>query len=165
MSWFNVTPHLDDPETWNESTLDTLRKSGYVVNLCQSEIPFTEKPRLFFYGNMGAQFEVRTVHLYTVPLPMAYSALDMTIKGCIRNWAGVKSLVENCPRTPPKEEVTWSNQFGPQSFQELVSKTYVGAAIIDTTLKEPLKYFTDSDEWHLIEIRGKAAAFVRRSSH
>jgi hypothetical protein len=163
LSWFRATPLLNDPETWQDSTLRLLQRSGYVANLCSSEIPFHQKPRLFFYGNLGVDYKIPTVHMYMVPLCKAYIPLGMSVKGCIQSWTGLKFLIENGPRKPLEEDFSWDDPRGPADFQELVAKTYVSAVIVDIKLKEPMGYFNASDSWKLVEKRSHAALFVRKA--
>ncbi len=160
-SWYHITPHLDDPEVWDEPTLDRLRRSGFVLNICRSEVPFHAKPRLFFYGNMGAQFKVHTVHLYVVPFPSAYGAFDMTEKGCIRNWDTVRYMIENGPQHPIGG-ASWNNPRGPENFMEIMEKTYVGAIVVDKAYEAPMKYLTESIGWTLLADTPLAALFVRK---
>jgi hypothetical protein len=161
VSWYHMTPRLDDSETWDRKDFEALKNAGYVVNVCRSEIPFHRKPRLFFYGNLGAEFGVRTVHLYVVPFPVAYSKLGMTSKGCITDWQGVKELIENGPQKPLPQGVAWNVFMGPKSFEEITEKTYVGAAIVDTSYSEPMQYFLASPHWRLAAKKDSAALFLR----
>ena len=162
LSWYHVTPHLDDAETWDEPVLERLRNAGYIMNLCRSEIPFHRKPRLFFYGNMGALFGVHTVHMYVVPFPVVYAWLGMTVKGCIRSWEGASELIEQGPQKPLTGRVTWENPWGPKNFLEIVAKTYVGAVIVDTEYQQPMQYFLTSPNWQLLARKDSAAVFVRK---
>jgi hypothetical protein len=162
LSWYHITPHLDDPDSWDEQVLRRLRNSGYVINVCRSELPFHNKPRLFFYGNMGPLFGVHTVHMYMVPFPSAYGALGMTVKGCIRDWQAAKEFIEHGPQKPPSTRVEWTNPLGPKNFMELMEKTYVGAAIVDTQYEAPMQYFLTSPNWQLLARKETAAIFIRR---
>jgi hypothetical protein len=162
ISWYHMTPRLDDPETWDEFVLDGLKHAGYVVNVCRSDIPFHRKPRLFFYGNMGAEFGIHTVHLYVVPFPVAYSKLGMTSKGCITDWQGVKELIEEGPQKPLPDKVAWDEFMGPKSFAEITRKTYVGAAIVDVSYPQPMQYFLGSPHWRLAARKDAAALFLRK---
>ncbi len=161
-SWYNAAPRLDDKETWKASTLDALRSSGYVINVCRSEAFFHQKPRIFIYGNMGAQMRIPTVHLYAAPRPKAYAALGMTIKGCITDLENVKEIIEQGPQRPPVPKPVWSGRFGPENFYEIVAKTYVGAAIVENGHQAALDYFLAAPGWEVIEKRGPATAFVRK---
>ncbi len=160
-SWYHITPHLDDPEIWNEATMQQLQSSGFVLNICRSEAPFHAKPRLFFYGNMGAQFKVHTVHLYVVPYPAAYAPLNMTSKGCIQNWDAVRAMIETGPQKPIGS-TSWKDRRGPESFSEIIEKTYVGSVVVDKTLDAPMKYFDEAHNWRLQEDTPIAALYMRR---
>jgi hypothetical protein len=161
LSWYHTTPHLDSSESWDDSTLNLLRSAGYVLNVCQSEFPFHDKPRLFFYGNLGALFQVHTVGMYVVPYPAAYQPLGMTVKGCIRNLEGIRLLIEQGPKTPPPTKEQWDNKLGPANFMEIVRKTYVGAVIVDKNYKAAMDYFVSSENWKLIAQKESAVVFLR----
>lgn len=161
-SWFRAAPMLADQETWSPSALAVLRRSGYAANVCRDEGILHAKPRLFFYGFMGAEYGVRTVHAYLVPPPRAYRRLGMSIKGCLSSWSGVRTLIENGPQRPLPGEQRWDDPRGPKDFEEIVSKTYVGAVVVDLRLDRPARYFVKSGRWRLLERRKDAALFVRR---
>jgi hypothetical protein len=164
LSWYHVTPHLDNPDSWDESVLERLRNAGYIMNICSSDNPFHDKPRLFFHGNSGLFFGVRTVHLYVVPYVAAYDPLGMSGKGCIKNWQTAKYFIENGPQKPLPEKVTWENPLGPRDFSELMTKTYVGAVVVDALCDQPMQYFLTSPNWQLLAKNQYAAVFLRTQS-
>jgi hypothetical protein len=161
-SWYRAAPMLDDTETWTKPTLNALKRSGYVINVCRSEAFFHAKPRIFLYGNLGAEFGIPTVHLYSAPRPRQYAPLGMSIKGCITNLEGVKEMVEKGPQQPLDRPAKWDLPLGPKNFHEIVAKTYVGAAIVENGYTAPLEYFLNSDKWQVLEKRNAATAFVRK---
>ena len=161
-SWYHAAPRLADSETWSRPSLDVLKKSGYVINACRSEAFFHMKPRIFMYGNMGAEYGIPTVHLYAAPRPRAYAPLGMSIKGCITNLDAVKQMVEKGPQKPLSRPAKWDLAFGPKNFDEIVAKTYVGAAIVENGYKAALEYFVNSGQWQVLEKRAMATAFVRK---
>ncbi|MBM4319954.1 MAG: hypothetical protein FJ125_08320 [Deltaproteobacteria bacterium] len=163
-SWYRAAPMLDDPESWSPPAMERLRKAGFVANVCGHDGRIHMKPRLFFYGNMGAMFGVRTLHLYAVPPFKAYAELDMSIKGCCKRWEGVKKLIEQGPQAPLQGEVSWADPRGPLSFAEVVAKTYIGAVVVDVLNDEAMRYFTSTEGWELVEARATASAFVRRKA-
>ncbi|HMK35439.1 MAG TPA: hypothetical protein VK463_10255, partial [Desulfomonilaceae bacterium] len=161
-SWYRAAPMLDDPETWTKPTLDALKTSGYVINVCRSEAFFHAKPRIFLYGNLGSEYGISTVHLYSAPRPRQYAPLGMSIKGCITNLEGVRRMVEKGPQRPLDRPAKWERPLGPKDFDEIVAKTYVGAAIVENGYTAPLEYFLNSDKWQVLEKRNIATAFVRK---
>jgi hypothetical protein len=160
-SWFSAAPLLDDPEEWSPGSLRVLQAGGYVANVCSGENVIHKKPRLYFYGNMGLLFRVKTVHAYQVPPPVAYSPLGMSIKGCCSRWAGVRELIERGPSAPLPPQ-RWEDPRGPRSFQEIVAKTHVSAVVVDPQMAAAVGYFSGSPAWKLLEARKRALLFVRR---
>lgn len=161
MSWFAAAPSFDDPETWSPRALAILRRAGNVANACKSEVTFHLKPRLYFYGMLGAEYQVRTVHLYAVPPFKAYAPLGTTIKGCLRKWDGIRRLLEEGPKQPLPSPPRWRDLRGPSDFDEIVRKTFVGAVIVEPSFEAPMRYFTQSAAWLPLERHAQAMAFVR----
>jgi hypothetical protein len=162
-SWFSAAPRFDDPESWSAPTLQLLRAAGNVANACHDEVTFYRKPRLFFYGTLGAQYGVRTVHVYVVPPFRAYAPLGATIKGCFRKWDGVRALIEGSPQRPLASEPRWDTPLGPRNFEEIVRKTFVGAVIVEPSFEPAMRYFAQSASWVAVERHADAVAFVRAS--
>jgi hypothetical protein len=50
-SWYDVTPKLDDKESWSEATLTAMRKDGCVMSFSRP-YSYWKKPRLFLLGNL-----------------------------------------------------------------------------------------------------------------
>jgi|GEM_PF-2756999 len=166
LSWFVAERFYADPETWSSSTLERIRGSGYVIHVARPQVRglWFEKPRLFFAGNLGAQLRVPTVHrdVFSAQSP-GYRELGMLPVGMITNWPAVKAFIETGPTRPPGARPTWENGIGPRDLAELRSKTYVGAIIVETALKEPVHYLVNTPEWQLVETRSGAAVFARKA--
>jgi hypothetical protein len=163
VSWYAGAPLLADPEAWSEPSLQVLRDAGYIANVCANDSIIHAKPRLFFYGTMAAEYDVRTVHLYAVPPFKAYAPLGSTIKGCLQHWDGVRWMLEHGPPAMPQQEMAWDDPRGPLTFEEIVAKTYVGAVVVDLAVEPAVEYFDRSPAWQLLERHERAALYVRRS--
>lgn len=168
VSWFVTNHFYDDPEGWDESTLSRLRSCGYVMNLATRSLPFTywRKPRLFFTGDLGAQFKIPTVHRYIFAAQSkAYRQIGMEFSGLIYHWPAAKSFIESSAKECPQGHQDWENGIGPRDARELAEKTHVGAIVIEAseTLREPIAYFTGSEEWTLLATRPSALLFFRRA--
>ncbi len=164
ISWFVTNRYYEDPERWDERALEKLRSSGYVVTLSRRAVRgvFFEKPRLYFNGNLGAQFRVCTVHRYLLGAQSeAYSELGMHYSGQSNNLEAMKRFLASSLIKPPDIRPHWDNGIGPKDLGELAAKTYVGAAIVETAFKEPMDYFLNSPRWRLLESRPSASLFLR----
>lgn len=164
ISWFVTNRYYEDPEKWDEKSLEKLRSSGYVVTLSRRAVSgvFFEKPRLFFTGNLGAQFKVPTVHRYLFGAQAEpYRELGMHYSGQNDNLTAVRRFVEISLPKRPDMPFRWDNGIGPEDIYELAAKTYVGAAIIESSYKEPMDYFLNSPQWRLLESRPDASIFLR----
>jgi hypothetical protein len=167
ISWFITNRYYEDPERWDEGALEKLRSSGYVVTLSRRAVRgvFFEKPRLYFSGNLGAQYRVCTVHRYLFGAQAeAYNELGMHYSGQNNNLNAVKRFLASSLTKPPDIRLLWDNGIGPKDFKELAAKTYVGAAIVETSFKEPMDYFLTSPQWRLLESRPSASLFLRVSN-
>lgn len=164
ISWFVTNRYYEDPESWDRRALEKLRSSGYVVTLSRREVRgvFFEKPRLYFAGNLGAQFQVPTVHRYLFGAQAEpYRELGMHYSGQNNDLEAVKRFLASSLKSPPEIRPRWENGIGPKDLKELAAKTYVGAAIVETSFKKPMDYFLSSPQWRLLESRPAASAFIR----
>ncbi len=161
-SWFTSAPRLDDAETWSPATQAVLQRAGFVANACAGPWLFHDKPRLYYYGTMGAEYHVHTVHTYASPPLSAYEPLNPTIKGCFRNWNGVRRLIEEGPQSPLAQPQRWDDYRGPRTFDEVLHKTFVGAVLVDPTVGQAERYFKHSHAWVQVERHRRAVAYVRQ---
>ncbi len=84
ISWFVTNRYYEDADSWENPVLEKLKTAGYVMTLSRTETrgAWFEKPRLFFNGNLGAQFNVPTVHRYLFGgQSRAYQELGMHFSG------------------------------------------------------------------------------------
>ena len=163
--WFTTDRYYDDPETWSPSSLARLERGGYLLSIARLDISsaWFEKPRLFFIGNLGAQFRVHTVHRYILAAQSpAYKQVGMYYDGLVYKWEAARRFIESSLPQPGAENVVWENGIGPRDIGELANKTYVAAVVVETVMENPMNYFAQSDEWELLEKRRTAALFVRK---
>ena len=158
VSWFVTNHFYDDPEGWDESTLNKLRSCGYVMNLGTRSLPFAywTKPRLFFTGNLGAQMKVPTINRYVLGAQAnAYEQMGMEFSGLIYHWPLAKAFLESSAKKCLKEHQEWENGIGPRDVRELAKKTHVGAVVMEASekLREPMAYFMRSKDWTLAATR------------
>ncbi|MFH0821840.1 MAG: hypothetical protein V2B18_03755, partial [Pseudomonadota bacterium] len=162
-SWFRNGRFFDDRESWSPSTLETLRGPGYLLGLCRSSDLYDRKPRLFFHGNLGALYRVRTLGLYLLAGQCpARLAVGMDPRGRLGAWDPVRELIVRSRTDPAPMPERWDNGIGPRSPLELARKTYISAAVVEKGWAEPSIYFSASSEWRMIEENESAIVFVRR---
>ncbi|MBI5568883.1 MAG: hypothetical protein HY914_02970 [Desulfomonile tiedjei] len=155
----------DDQETWKRSTIDRLRSGGYLMNVSQRQVRgiFWEKPRLFFAGNLGAQYKVPTVHRFLMGSQSpAYEQLGMHYMGQTGDFEAVKAFLSASLQAPPPAEPRWENGIGPKDLTELAQKTFVSSVVVEAALKEPVEYFRTSPAWEQVEARDTAWLFIRK---
>lgn len=163
--WFGQTATFRDQESWKSATLDYLRRCGFVAVLADTRRGYFNKPRLFFHGNLGAQFGIKTVGSYMMGYPCgACEKAGMDHRGCFVKWPPAKNFILTSAKKPRAGSIGWDNGIGPQSIAELSEKTYVGAVIIDTNWTEPISFFKESQEWRLLDQNEWASIFVRRGA-
>ena len=116
-SWYAINTYFQSRSEWSSDTIAKLRKSGYVINLGQelSHVPNVPhmKPRLFLYGNLGLEYQIRTVHHYLTSMPaVGYRELGMEPVGVIRDLRAVRELLERGLQSPPATEadVSWGKR-------------------------------------------------------
>jgi len=166
-SWYKVAPDFRDKESWKESTMDQLRKSGFVAIFCRQEPSYLDelysrKPGIFFHGNLGAQYAVRTVGSYMMGHTCnAYRQAGMDYRGRFIDWPPAKNIILVSPRRSLDGEIRWDSGIGPWSAAELAEKTYIGGIIVEASWQEPMSFFRQSREWRLLDENQWAAVFTR----
>jgi hypothetical protein len=166
-SWYRVVAEFKDQESWKISTLEVLRTSGFVLTLCRDAPPlvrqlYFDKPRLFFHGNLGAQYQVRTVGSYMMfQACKACQEAGMDYRGRFIDWPRAENLIKTSTAQPLAGPVEWASGIAPESVAELAEKTYIGAVIVEATWPEPLAFFRHSDDWRLLDENQWAAVFTR----
>lgn len=164
LSWFNLMAEsrYDDPHEWDQVTIQQLQSGGYLLSLCKSREVYNSKPRIFFHGNLGAQYKVRTVGNYVLAAQCpARIELSMNNVGRVMNWQRARDFLALSPSTPLPEKVIWDNGIGPESLNELASKTYVSSVVVQRGWPEPTEYFRKSPEWKLLDENEWALLFIR----
>jgi hypothetical protein len=162
-SWYGITYLFPDPTAWDDRTLAALRSSrGYLISLCRTEQPTAEKPRLYFHGNLGAEYRVATVGNYTVDGKIsARDGIGMDYRGRIGNWEKARAFLRLSAPEPLPGPVYWDNGVEAASVAEFAAKTYIAAAAVEKVWKEPMDYFLTSTDWRLLDEKDAVALFIR----
>ncbi len=162
-SWYRITYLFPDAESWSSQTLAELRSShGYVLSLCRAEQPTADKPRLYFHGNLGAQYQVPTVGNYCVDGKItARNGIGMDYRGRINNWEKACEFLQLSPKAPLTGRIRWNNGIEPASVLEFVSKTYVAAVVVEKDWREPIEHFLNSSDWRILDEKEQVILFIR----
>ncbi len=107
-NWFWLTAPFSDTESWDPATLEKMRNAGNVLSLCQNGTLYFAKPRLFFHGNLGAQYRVPCLSIYMFAATMHGSRGNRNALS--RGGAGLgqgQEFLDISLARPPKHAMRW----------------------------------------------------------
>jgi hypothetical protein len=163
-NWFWLTAPFSDTESWDPATLERMRRAGNVLSLCENGTLYFAKPRLFFHGNLGAQYRVPCLSIYMFGQQCtAREEIGMHYRGVVQDWDKAKDFLSISLARPSTHAMRWENGIGPQSLAELAAKTYVGVVVVERAWKDPMTYFQSSATWKRLAETPYVVAFVRNA--